>query len=397
MIYHPSIRTPIRRLILVLLLSSIHSFLISAFPYQDVTDYELRLKKLIEEINSIQTKIRAAEQQETSILSRLEKIGFNKKLIEKELKAYRLRVDKANLELEEIEKTTEELEKKLEAEKDAVKKTLVTMYKFGRMTYLDFMIQVDNIGSLISENKNLSLLADTQKKIIDGYMEILSQLNQSHKDLENKKQEISQLIQDTRQKEEDYNNQEKQNQALLNRIKQNRDAHLQTLEELQQRAEQLQDLMKKLLKEEITLPFPIIPLYEKKGKLPWPVTGKVVSRFGLEHHPRFNTKTQNNGIEIKPDDGITVKSIHRGIVAFSDYFPGYGNLIIIDHGLTYYSLYGHCSELIAKKGDPVKEEQPIAMVGDISSVQGTTLYFEIRHKIDNQVKALDPLQWLRKR
>lgn len=379
------------------ILFSLSAFLNPAPRQQDVGEYEKRLKELIEEINSIQTKIRAAEKQETSILSRLEKLGFNKKLIKKELKAYSLRLDKANKELKDIEKNSEQLEQKLGAEKEAVKKILVAMYKFGRMTYLDFMIQVDNIGNLISENKNLSLLANSQKKIIDEYMDMLVQLNQSQKDLENKKQEISQLIQETREKEKDYDAQEQQNQALLTRIKQNRETHLQTLEELQHRAEQLQDLMKKLLKEEITLPFPVIPLYEKKGKLPWPITGKVISKFGLEHHPKFNTKTQNNGIEITPEENLTVKAVHRGIVAFSDYFPGYGNLIIIDHGLTYYSLYGHCSELLVKKGDPVKEEQPIAMVGDISSFQGTTLYFEIRHKTGNQVKAVDPLQWLRKR
>ncbi|HDT11897.1 MAG TPA: hypothetical protein ENN58_04080 [bacterium] len=386
-----------RIFILVFFLYSLHSFFIPAFSWQDVSEYEKRLQELIKEINSIQIKINAAEKQETSILSNLKRIGFNKKLIKKELAAFNLRLDKAGLELKELEKNAAQLKENLGAEKEAVKKILVAMYKFGRMTYLDFVIKVDNIGSLISENKHLSLLADTQKKIVDDYIEMLHQLDLSQKDLENKKQEISHLIQETQKKEEDYNAQEKQNQALLNRIKQNRDTHLRTLEELQERAEQLQELMKKLLKEEISLPFPIIPLYEKKGTLPWPLAGKVVSRFGLEHHPTFNTKTQNNGIEITPEESVTVKSIHRGIVAFSDYFPGYGNLIIIDHGLTYYSLYGHCSELIVKKGDSVKEEQPIAIVGDISSIQGTTLYFEIRHKIGNQVKALDPLQWLRKK
>lgn len=352
MICFHSIKKPGCTIFLFFILFSLPVFFSSASPQQDVSDYEKRLKVLIEEINSIQTKIKAAEKQESSILSRLETLGFNKKLIKKELKAYSLRLDKANAELKEIENNTTQLEQKLEAEKEAVKKILVAMYKFGRMTYLDFMIQVDNIGSLISENKNLSLLANSQKKIIDEYMDMLQQLNQSQQDLKNKKLEISQLIQATREKEKDYDVQEQQNQALLNRIKQNRETHLQTLEELQQRAEQLQDLMKKLLKEEITLPFPVIPLYEKKGRLPWPITGKVVSRFGLEHHPKFNTKTQNNGIEITPEDNITVKAVHRGIVAFSDYFPGYGNLIIIDHGLTYYSLYGHCSELLVKKGDP---------------------------------------------
>ena len=90
---------------------------------------------------------------------------------------------------------------------------------------------------------------------------------------------------------------------------------------------------------------------------------------------------------------MIVKSIHPGTVVYTDYFQGYGNLIIIDHGMTYYSLYGHCSEFLANKGDFVKAEQPIAIVGDISSLKGTILYLEIRYK----TKPLNPLQWLKRR
>jgi septal ring factor EnvC (AmiA/AmiB activator) len=69
-------------------------------------------------------------------------------------------------------------------------------------------------------------------------------------------------------------------------------------------------------------------------------------------------------------------------------------LVIIDHGMAYYSLYGHCSpEFLVRKGDAVQEGQPIAYVADIASLKGTSLYFEIRFKS----KALDPLKWLRQR
>ena len=90
---------------------------------------------------------------------------------------------------------------------------------------------------------------------------------------------------------------------------------------------------------------------------------------------------------------MVVKSVHPGTVVYNDHFRGYGNLLIIDHGMSYYSLYGHCSDFLVNKGDSVNEEQPIAMVGDISSLKGTTLYFEIRYK----TKPLNPLQWLKRR
>ena len=79
-------------------------------------------------------------------------------------------------------------------------------------------------------------------------------------------------------------------------------------------------------------------------------------------------------------------------MAYTDYFEGYGYLVIIDHGLTYYSLYGHLSsEFLVKKGDFVKEEQPIATVGEFGSLKEETLYFEIREKTD-PVNPLSPTQ-----
>jgi septal ring factor EnvC (AmiA/AmiB activator) len=83
-----------------------------------------------------------------------------------------------------------------------------------------------------------------------------------------------------------------------------------------------------------------------------------------------------------------------GRVAYADYFEGYGYLVIIDHGMTYFSLYGHLSsEFLVKKGDFVKEGQPIAMVGEFGSLKEETLYFEVRYKTD----PVNPLQWLKRR
>jgi len=365
---------------------------LDAYGQQDVSKFQERLAKISQQIEQLRFKIEEEEKKESTTLSRLERIGFNKGLIKKEISLYAIQLEKANRELSSLNKNIPELEAKLDEEKQSIEKILITTYKFGRFSFLQFMLQAENVGALISENKNLSLLAQYQGKIISNYMENLDQLETAEKELQTKKKEASRLIKNAEKKRKELQAQERKNRALITEIKKNKKLHLQTLEELKIRAQQLLILIEKLLKEEISFPINLIPLYEKKGKLPWPIEGKVTTAFGLQRHPQFKTTTMNNGIEISPRKNyVIVRAIHPGKVVYSDYFQGYGNLIIVDHGMSYYSLYGHCSDILVKKGDLVKAEHPIALVGDIGSLEGDSVYFEIRFK----TKPLNPLQWLK--
>ncbi len=365
---------------------------LDAYGQKDVSEFQERLAKISQQIEQLRLKIEEGEKKESTTLSQLERIGFNKGLIKKEISLYAIQLEKANRELSSLNKSIPELEAKLDEEKQSIEKILITTYKFGKFNFLQFMLQAENVGAFISENKNLTLLAQYQGKIISNYMENLDQLETAEKELQTKKKEASRLIKNAEKKRKELQTQERKNRALITEIKKNKKLHLQTLEELKVRAQQLLILIEKLLKEEISFPINLIPLYEKKGKLPWPIEGKVTTEFGLQRHPQFKTTTMNNGIEISPRKNyVIVRAIHPGKVVYSDYFQGYGNLIIVDHGMSYYSLYGHCSDILVKKGDLVKAEHPIALVGDIGSLEGDSVYFEIRFK----TKPLNPLQWLK--
>jgi len=360
---------------------------------EDLSEYQKRLTTISEQIRELRAKIEEESKKESTILSRLENIGLNKNLIKKELSLYSIQLEKANSELSSIRKTIPELKARLDREKEGIDRILVTIYKFGKLNSLQFMLQAAEVATLISESKHLELLAQYQEQIISNYAKNLTALKAAERELETRKRDVSSLIEYSRKKRQELEAQERKNKALIEEIKTNRKMHMQTIKELEERAEQLQALIKKILEEEVPLSIPLSPLYEKKGKLPWPLPGRVMSFFGLQKHPQFKTTTKNNGIEISPRENyIIVKSVHPGKVVFADYFQGYGNLIIIDHGMTYYSLYGHCSEFLIKKGDLVKAEQPIARVGDIGSMEGVSLYFEIRYR----TKPLDPLQWLKR-
>jgi len=130
-----------------------------------------------------------------------------------------------------------------------------------------------------------------------------------------------------------------------------------------------------------------------RGRLVWPAEGRIVGEFGAQVNPRFGTKTFRNGIDIDVAEGTSVVAVASGQVLYTGWFRGYGNLIIVDHGGEYYTLYAHVADMRVNEGDEVRQGQTIGTVGDTGSLQGPRLYFEVRHS----GKPQDPSQWLRPR
>ena len=372
-------------------------FLLSLFPVflcaqQDVTEFEKRLAKVNEEIRLLRTRIGEVTKRESEVLSQLERIVLGRKLVRNELAALNLQHEKLNAELASTRERIAGLREKLRGEQRSIEKTLVTLYKYGKFDFLQFLLQAENMSAVFSESRHLTLLARHQQDIIASYLKTTADLQGAEADQERQKAEVAGLIAEAGRKRQELEAQEAESRTLVQQIRRSREKYEQALEEQKDRAQQLQGLMDRLASQEIVLPFRFVPFYEKKGKLPWPISGKVITRFGVE--PYLNTRTMNNGIEIAPPkDTAVIRSIHPGKVVYADYFQGYGNLLIIDHGMNYYSLYGHCDEFTVSKGDFVREEQPIAVAGDLGSLKGVCLYLEIRYK----ARPLDPLQWLKRR
>jgi septal ring factor EnvC (AmiA/AmiB activator) len=129
-----------------------------------------------------------------------------------------------------------------------------------------------------------------------------------------------------------------------------------------------------------------------KGLLNMPVKGKIITRFGPHKNNKFNVVNFRSGIDIKSDRGEPIRAVSFGRVLYAGWFKGYGNMIIIDHGDNYYTIYAHAEELFKSKGDAVETDEVIATVGDSGSMIGPSLYFEVRH----HGKPVDPLKWIEK-
>jgi septal ring factor EnvC (AmiA/AmiB activator) len=125
-----------------------------------------------------------------------------------------------------------------------------------------------------------------------------------------------------------------------------------------------------------------------RGQLGSPVRGELVGRFGA---PRAQGGTTWKGIFIRAANGSEVRAVAAGEVVFSDWLRGYGNLLIIDHGNGYLSVYGNNDALLKETGARVAGGDAIASVGASGGAPESGLYFEIRH----QGRPLNPMQWVR--
>ena len=127
-----------------------------------------------------------------------------------------------------------------------------------------------------------------------------------------------------------------------------------------------------------------------KGSLPMPVEGVVISFFGLEKDSRFATVTSNKGIEIEARLGDPVMVVHDGQVVFASWMKGYGNLLVVDHGGGYYSIYAHLEEFACRINDHLQSSDMIGRVGRGVLSDASSLYFEIRKDGIPE----DPLTWV---
>jgi septal ring factor EnvC (AmiA/AmiB activator) len=361
---------------------------------KNVADFEQRLSRINGQIKDLRTRLETEARKESSVLSSLARINLTRKLVERELAAQNVELERGRAELAAIQTNLKGLRAGIDRERESMERTLVTLYKFGRFDFFQFLLQARDIETYASESKHLALLARSQDEVVAGYLASLEELRAAQSALESKQRDLAEMARAASLKRQELETEARKNTTLVQEIRKNRETYKRTLAELAESAEELQKLMNKIIAQEWVLPAAFVPLTERRGRLAWPIDGRIVTPFGYEKHPDFDTVVMNKGVEIAPAKGRSlILAVHAGKVVYADYFQGYGNLLIVDHGMTYYTLYGHCSEFLAAVGDMVRTGQPVAVVGDSGSLKGECLYFEVRYK----TKALDPLQWLKRR
>ncbi|MBU1983357.1 peptidoglycan DD-metalloendopeptidase family protein [bacterium] len=179
-------------------------------------------------------------------------------------------------------------------------------------------------------------------------------------------------------------------QKRLNRVRQNRRLLSAQRDELAEAQKQIEEIVNRIARGE---PLAGVPLTLLKGSLPWPVDGRVVQRFGTVRNRDLATLTDNPGIDIEAGAETEVASVADGRVSSVTWLRGYGNVCIVEHPASFYTVYAKLGQVNVQAGDEVAMMEPIGYPGWDIATESYRVHFELW---SGKTKK-NPLEWLKKR
>lgn len=380
---------------------------------QDVAELKKLLEKLQQEKSGVQQQLKKTETEMGDLENQV-------KELQRELKGSEQEIQRLDQEKKKLQGARTEQQRLIAIQARAAYQSGRQEYvklllnqqnpeKFSRtLTYYDYLSQA-RLEQLAAFNETLRQLANVEQEINNHQAQLQAQkagLDERHAKLaearKERQQALAKLNRDFATRDQRLKARQ-QEQAELGRV-------LKTIEEtLARQAREAEEARKRALaaqqaeqarpgSQQPSQPSgPLVtsgavyggPFASARGKLPWPVDGRLVARYGT---PRGgDARTKWDGVLIGAPAGSQVRAVHGGRVVFADWLRGAGLLVILDHGNGYLSLYGHNQNLLKSAGDVVKAGDPIATVGSSGGQETSALYFAIRQN----GRPSDPAQWCR--
>jgi murein DD-endopeptidase MepM/ murein hydrolase activator NlpD len=283
----------------------------------------------------------------------------------------------------------------VEGVKWEVRQRLAAMHRLKRMPLLELKfddeIKIRNRANHRRRIKDsLSLVFRYDAALIKELHERLKQtenLNQSMKDQEHRF--LAHQLQLQAQTESDLLLQA-QRDALLKGIRQERRLVERLRAEIGRSAKQI-DRESKLMRGILPPPPPRPGGFSaQKGRLLWPLAGRVEVAFGKRVDPDSGLVMVHSGLDLRAPHGVSVSAVLGGKVMFAGRLSGYASVVIIEHGSRWHSVYGHLSGVNVETGQRVSRKTALGYVSDLDSTKGAYLYFELR----KGGRAIDPLNWM---
>ncbi|WP_232281972.1 murein hydrolase activator EnvC family protein [Beggiatoa alba] len=296
--------------------------------------------------------------------------------------------DKRNT-LIDLEQQKQQQTQKLTEQRQALAKQIRAAYITGRQDYLKLWLNQQDPFAIGRVLTYYDYINRARIQEIDAIQTTLKHIQTLSQQIVQETSTVNTLIGEQSTKKNQLETSYQDRQGILEELARTIESTDKEIKRLQDDKKQLEQLLGIVDKTFETLPPPVESntiFATLKGNLPRPVAGDITKKFGDE----LIGSLKYQGLLINAPLGDKITSIASGRIAFADWFRNMGQLIIIDHGKGYMSLYGHNQSLYVKTGDWVEAGTPIASVGNSGGRNITGLYFELRY----QGVPVDPLTWI---
>ena len=376
-------------------------FLSITFLYSQDKDFEKSISNTEKQIRELQRAI-SQNNNEISILKNKAQQSSNILSITKRnirnsqnlIKAYNKKIDLYNKQTTNLKNAIVANNSEMELIKKQYAERSINLYKKKNQQFRGLIFNSNSLNQMVYRIKYYNIISDLNQKTVD-------KLAQSQFYNNKKKQEIAALLKDTDKNKVLKNNElqsldrtKRYQEKLLSDLKKEEvsikkeiDKQINQINALETLRKTIIESKKKYDEEQLAKLKTIKTDIKKyKGKLIWPVDGKIVKGFGPQWNPKLNTTLDNPGIDIAANSTASVKSVFDGLVTTITFISGYGTTVIIDHDDGYFTVFTHLENLLINENMIVKEGQEIGFVSN-----NNIIHFEIWG--NNQ--KLNPTQWIK--
>lgn len=340
------------------------------------------------QLSGVKSEISRQKQTLTSQQNQLDKLQKslkNQELsivnLEKEIKQTRKHLATSDANIKNLKKKIQTLETQKKQQTAKLEQLIQAYYVTERAkastSILNNGVEEDRISQYFQH------LARARSETITALNHTSEQLIKSQHQLNLEKDQIAALLKQQTKKRDQLTKTQSKRKSTVGSIKRSISGDKNYLAELQRNETRLKAEIAAAAKRNS---IPMDGLAKKKGRLPWPLKGRVLHNFGTKQTGQINWK----GMVISAKSGQAVKSVYSGTVVFAEYLRGYGLVVLLDHGKGDMTLYGYNKALLKKEGDKVAAGETIALAGDTGGQSRSSLYFEIRRNS----QAQNPKRWL---
>ncbi|MEO6422206.1 MAG: peptidoglycan DD-metalloendopeptidase family protein, partial [Candidatus Nitrotoga sp.] len=303
--------------------------------------------------------------------------------------------------LEKLQEQTQKMELDMQSQQEMLSKLLYQQYLGGKQEYFMLLLNNHDPDQTAREMRYYEYIARSRSTWLNMLRANLAQLNNLVHETQQKSEEIAALQEEQNAQQKILEKEKLARQQVISQFAQQLKQQRHEIGRLKRDENRLSQLVVKLSKmlslqkdkgvfNNDKLPdnrFDGKPFEQLKGKLTLPVVGKVINKFG---NARPDSTVLWRGLILRAASGQPVKSVAAGRVVFADWLRGFGNLLIVDHGKGYMSLYGNNETLYKQVGDMLRGGDTVAAVGNSGGNEDYGVYFELRHRGE----PLDPIKWI---
>lgn len=351
------------------------------------------VQRVQEELRRQAAELERFRRDESEIAAALESAG-------RALQRHRRRAALLAREMAEIEENiasttaaVDDIAQRIRSGGEYLSRRLVALYKTQALGVAHHPASSDSLFDWLRRRKYLEQIIAADHRALAVLSSYQAELGTLQKRLEGQKADLRARLLEHERQTAGAAREMKNREHLLAQIRSRKELQQAALAALQQTAADLESTLTALdRRARPGAHRPAAPFAGAKGLLIFPVKGKIVKKFGPFTHPTLNVHGFRSGIEIAADRGEPVMAVHAGQVVFADWFKGYGNVLIIDHGQHYYTVHAYLEDVFKPVDSPVEAGEVVATIGDSGAMGTPGLYFELRH----HDTPLDPLEWLKR-